>query len=91
MDSQGPNYFDSIPTEISCQILEELLALHKTDVSITQLPSSVSQPKYAFHSGIQSQVLRVSKRMHTLGKSVLDQYNDWIVLYMNYAHVLTIL
>lgn len=89
MDPQGPSHLDSLPTEIYCHILEELFSLDKTDPVLNHLPSKAHQPRYVFRTGMQPQVLRVSKKMHTLGKSVLDHSNGWIILDMDHAFLLT--
>ena len=87
MDSGG---LDSLPVEITSQIMEELLALHKTDGSITQLQMKSYIPRFAFCPDIHPQVLRVSKNMFAVGKSVLDRSNRWIVVDMDFAYLLTV-
>ncbi|USP72870.1 hypothetical protein yc1106_00144 [Curvularia clavata] len=90
MNSQSLNRLDLLPTEVSSQIMEELLALHKTDGSMTQLRSRNYLLRYAFNPNIQPQVLRVSKKLHVLGKSVLDQANKWVLVDMDEAYLLTL-
>lgn len=90
MESQAFNRLDSLPTEISSQIMEELLALHKTNGSMTLLPSRRSLPNYVLYPNIQPQVLRVSKKMHAIGKDVLERSNKWIVVDMDSAYLLTV-
>ena len=89
MNNQGPSRLELLPAEISDKILEELVALHKTDGTILETRKKRWLQRYVFHPDIEPQVLRVNRTMHAQAKNVLDRSNRWIVLDMDSAYTLT--
>ena len=89
MAAPEPNRFDSLPTEIRYQIMEELLTLEKIHGRIVRhLPKRRWPHKFSFQPSIQPQILRVSKSMHAPGTVVLDRSSKWVVLDMDCANLL---
>ncbi|EUC41049.1 hypothetical protein COCMIDRAFT_107192 [Bipolaris oryzae ATCC 44560] len=79
---------DTLPKEICYQIMEELLALRNTGGMITKLPRSRWPLKYGFKPALQTQVLRVNKNLYTIGRTVLDRSNRWVIVDMDCAYLL---
>jgi hypothetical protein len=68
-------------------VLEELLNLSKNDGAMGS--RALHWPlNYGFNPGIQPQLLRLIKSIHTIGSAILYRSNKWIIFDMDCAHLL---